>query len=117
MGTVRSGAQASSWDDGARRKQVLDLLDVEVTVIEQARKTRGGRIVAPARIRIEGQVSDQVVFSADASPREMTHKGRSEKLISLASDCSRSSGISRASVKTASWLPANGTLVKRSAKT
>ena len=40
-----------------------------------------------------------------------------ERFISRASGCSCSSGISRASVKTASWLPASGTSVKTSATT
>jgi hypothetical protein len=38
----------------------------------------------------------------------------SEKFISFASFCSCASGISRASVKTASWFPASGTSVKAS---
>ncbi len=38
----------------------------------------------------------------------------SEKFSSFASGCSVSSGISRASVNTASWLPASGVSVKTS---
>jgi hypothetical protein len=41
----------------------------------------------------------------------------SEKFISRASGWSISSGISRASVKTASWLPSRGLSVKTSATT
>jgi site-specific DNA recombinase len=52
------------------QKQVLELLDVRVTVLEHAKKSSGGRVLAPARIRIEGLVSDQLL-SGDAPTRDI----------------------------------------------
>jgi DNA invertase Pin-like site-specific DNA recombinase len=49
------------------QKQVLELLDVRVTVLEHARKSPGGRVLEPARIRIEGFVSDDVLSAASAA--------------------------------------------------
>jgi site-specific DNA recombinase len=51
------------------QKQVLDLLDVRVTVVKHARKTAGHRILEPTEIRIEGVVNDQVLLSADEKTR------------------------------------------------
>ncbi len=53
----------------AEQKQVLELLDVQVTVVRHARKTAGHRILEPAQIRIEGVVNDQVLLSADKTTR------------------------------------------------
>lgn len=47
------------------QKQVLDLLDVRVTILEHATKTGGHRVAKPARIRIEGLVHDGVLAAAD----------------------------------------------------
>jgi chromosome segregation ATPase len=52
------------------QKQVLNLLDVRVTVLEHARKSTGGRVLEPARIRIEGFVSDDVL-GATSEARHM----------------------------------------------
>jgi hypothetical protein len=53
------------------QKEVLALLDVRVTVLKHAKKTAGGRVVAPARVRIEGLVSDQMLLSAEGSTRHI----------------------------------------------
>ncbi len=55
----------------AEQKQVLDLLDVRVTVIKHARKTAGHRILEPAQIRIEGVVNDQILLNADETTRHI----------------------------------------------
>jgi DNA invertase Pin-like site-specific DNA recombinase len=43
------------------QKQVLDLLDVRVTILEHQKRTPGHRVLAPAKVRIEGLVTDQVL--------------------------------------------------------
>lgn len=54
------------------QKEVLALLDVRVTVLENQVKAPGGhRIVSPARIRIEGRVNDQILLSADRTARDI----------------------------------------------
>ena len=57
----------------AEQKQVLDLLDVRVTILKHARKTAGHRILEPAQIRIEGVVNDQILLSADETTRHIAH--------------------------------------------
>jgi DNA invertase Pin-like site-specific DNA recombinase len=54
------------------QKQVFELLDVRVTVIEHAKKTKGGRVLEPARIKIEGLVNDQVLSADGARHIEKT---------------------------------------------
>jgi len=53
------------------QKQVLELLDVRVTILKHARKTAGHRVLEPAQIRIEGVVNDQVLLSADETTRHI----------------------------------------------
>jgi len=49
------------------QKQVIDLLDLKVTVIEHAKKSAGGRVLAPAKVKIEGLVNEQVLVSDDST--------------------------------------------------
>ena len=49
------------------QKRVLELLDVRVTILEHAKKTAGGRVVEPARIKIEGLVHDHVLTAVDTA--------------------------------------------------
>src|SRR4051794_27985719 len=53
------------------QKQVLELLNVRVTVLRHAEKTAGGRVLKPAQIRIEGLVNDQMLVSAEGSARDL----------------------------------------------
>jgi site-specific DNA recombinase len=53
------------------QKQILDLLDVRVTVVKHAQKSAGGRVLEPAQIRIEGLVNDQVLLSAESPARDI----------------------------------------------
>lgn len=55
----------------AEQKQILELLDVRVTVLKHAKKSAGGKVLAPARIRIEGLVNDQMLVSAEGSARDI----------------------------------------------
>jgi DNA invertase Pin-like site-specific DNA recombinase len=54
------------------QKQILELLDVRVTILKHARKTPGGRVVAPAKVRIEGRVHDHLLLTADGTARDLT---------------------------------------------
>jgi site-specific DNA recombinase len=54
------------------QKIVLDLLDVRVTIVEHVKKSRGGRILAPAKVRIEGVVYESI-FSGDETTRQVAH--------------------------------------------
>jgi site-specific DNA recombinase len=53
------------------QKQILDLLDIRVTVMKHATKSAGGRVLKPAQIRIEGLVNDQVPLSSEGSARDI----------------------------------------------
>lgn len=53
------------------QKQVLDLLDIRVTILSHAKKTPRHRILEPAQIRIEGLVNDQMLVSNEDSTRNL----------------------------------------------
>jgi hypothetical protein len=51
--------------------QVLDLLDVRVTIVEHQKRTAGHRVLSPAKVRIEGVVTDGLLAQVSESTRDI----------------------------------------------